>query len=169
MASRSSRCGDGFMAGPACALDEAAGGVNPTMLAGLRTGSGASTPSRARRSSSSSTNMNSFMACCNRILVCSRGRIHLRGASGRSAAIPKVIEGVSWPLDDSCESTCRSALTQGDRSCTALLQRAARRHHHRIGRTARANPRPSRLLSACCRCVGRIFLTAARSPSWPPH
>jgi branched-chain amino acid transport system ATP-binding protein len=82
-----------FMAGPRLALlDEPAGGVNPTMLAGLRD------RLRAINAEQGSTfvviehNMEFVMALCNRILVLAEGRIIAEGDPAEVRRDPKVIE-----------------------------------------------------------------------------
>jgi branched-chain amino acid transport system ATP-binding protein len=82
-----------FMAGPRLALlDEPAGGVNPTMLAGLRD------RLRAINAEQGSTfvviehNMEFVMALCNRILVLAEGRIISEGDPAQVRRDPKVIE-----------------------------------------------------------------------------
>jgi branched-chain amino acid transport system ATP-binding protein len=82
-----------FMAGPRLALlDEPAGGVNPTMLAGLRD------RLRAINAEQGSTfvviehNMEFVMALCNRILVLAEGRIIAEGDPAQVRRDPKVIE-----------------------------------------------------------------------------
>ena len=82
-----------FMAGPRLALlDEPAGGVNPTMLAGLRD------RLRAINTEQGSTfvviehNMEFVMALCNRILVLAEGRIIAEGDPAKVRRNPKVIE-----------------------------------------------------------------------------
>jgi branched-chain amino acid transport system ATP-binding protein len=82
-----------FMAGPRLALlDEPAGGVNPTMLTGLRD------RLRAINAEQGSTfvviehNMEFVMALCNRILVLAEGRIISEGDPAQVRRDPKVIE-----------------------------------------------------------------------------
>ena len=82
-----------FMAGPRLVLlDEPAGGVNPTMLAGLR--------ERLREINAEQRatfvviehNMEFVMALCTRILVLAEGRIIAEGAPQEIRADPRVIE-----------------------------------------------------------------------------
>jgi len=82
-----------FMAGPRLVLlDEPAGGINPTMLAGLRD------RLRAINAEQGSTfvviehNMEFVMALCNRILVLAEGRIIAEGEPAQVRRNPKVIE-----------------------------------------------------------------------------
>jgi branched-chain amino acid transport system ATP-binding protein len=82
-----------FMAGPRLALlDEPAGGVNPTMLAGL------SDRLRAINAEQSATfvviehNMDFVMALCSRILVLAEGRVIAEGDPAQVRRDPKVIE-----------------------------------------------------------------------------
>jgi branched-chain amino acid transport system ATP-binding protein len=82
-----------FMAGPRLVLlDEPAGGVNPTMLAGLR--------ERLREINAAQRatfvviehNMEFVMALCTRVLVLAEGRIIAEGTPEAVRANPKVIE-----------------------------------------------------------------------------
>jgi branched-chain amino acid transport system ATP-binding protein len=82
-----------FMAGPRLVLlDEPAGGVNPTMLAGLR--------ERLREINAAQRatfvviehNMEFVMSLCTRILVLDQGRIIAQGAPAAVRSDPKVIE-----------------------------------------------------------------------------
>ena len=82
-----------FMAGPRLVLlDEPAGGVNPTMLAGLR--------ERLREINATQRatfvviehNMEFVMALCSRIIVLAEGRIIAQGAPEEVRRDPKVIE-----------------------------------------------------------------------------
>jgi len=82
-----------FMAGPRLALlDEPAGGVNPTMLAGLRE------RLKAMNAESRATfvviehNMEFVMALCDRILVLAEGRVIAQGSPADVRANPQVIE-----------------------------------------------------------------------------
>ena len=82
-----------FMAGPRLALlDEPAGGVNPTMLAGL------SERLKAINAEQGSTfvviehNMEFVMALCSRIIVLAEGRIIAQGDPAAIRRDPKVIE-----------------------------------------------------------------------------
>ena len=82
-----------FMAGPRLVLlDEPAGGVNPTMLAGLR--------ERLREINTAQRatfvviehNMEFVMALCTRVLVLAEGRIIAEGTPGEIRANPAVVE-----------------------------------------------------------------------------
>ena len=82
-----------FMAGPRLVLlDEPAGGVNPTMLAGLR--------ERLREINASQRatfvviehNMEFVMALCTRVLVLAEGRIIAEGTPSEIRANPAVVE-----------------------------------------------------------------------------
>ena len=82
-----------FMAGPRLVLlDEPAGGVNPTMLAGLR--------ERLREINAAQRatfvviehNMEFVMALCDRILVLAEGRVIAQGSPAEVRANPQVIE-----------------------------------------------------------------------------
>ena len=82
-----------FMAGPRLVLlDEPAGGVNPTMLAGLR--------ERLREINATQRatfvviehNMEFVMALCTRVLVLAEGRIIAEGTPAEVRANPAVVE-----------------------------------------------------------------------------
>jgi branched-chain amino acid transport system ATP-binding protein len=82
-----------FMAGPRLVLlDEPAGGVNPTMLAGLR--------ERLREINAAQRatfvviehNMEFVMALCTRVLVLAEGRIIAEGTPAQVRANPAVVE-----------------------------------------------------------------------------
>jgi branched-chain amino acid transport system ATP-binding protein len=82
-----------FMAGPRLVLlDEPAGGVNPTMLAGLKD------RLRAMNEEGKATfvviehNMEFVMSLCSRILVLAEGRVIAEGSPERVRSDPKVIE-----------------------------------------------------------------------------
>jgi branched-chain amino acid transport system ATP-binding protein len=82
-----------FMAGPRLALlDEPAGGVNPTMLAGLRDRLKAINAEQGSTFVVIEHNMEFVMALCTRILVLAEGRIIAEGDPGRVRRDPKVIE-----------------------------------------------------------------------------
>jgi branched-chain amino acid transport system ATP-binding protein len=82
-----------FMAGPRLALlDEPAGGVNPTMLAGLRDRLRAINAEQGATFVVIEHNMEFVMALCNRILVLAEGRIIAEGDPAQVRRDPKVIE-----------------------------------------------------------------------------
>ena len=82
-----------FMAGPRLALlDEPAGGVNPTMLAGLRERLKAINAEQGSTFVVIEHNMEFVMALCDRILVLAEGRIIAQGTPAEIRGDPKVIE-----------------------------------------------------------------------------
>jgi branched-chain amino acid transport system ATP-binding protein len=82
-----------FMAGPRLALlDEPAGGVNPTMLAGLRERLAAINAEQGATFVVIEHNMEFVMALCTRILVLAEGRIIAQGDPADVRRDPKVIE-----------------------------------------------------------------------------
>ena len=82
-----------FMAGPRLVLlDEPAGGVNPTMLGGLRERLRAINEARRSTFVVIEHNMEFVMALCNRILVLAEGRIIAQGDPADIRRDPKVIE-----------------------------------------------------------------------------
>ena len=82
-----------FMAGPRLVLlDEPAGGVNPTMLAGLRERLRAINEAERATFVVIEHNMEFVMALCTRILVLAEGRIIAEGAPEAIRNDPQVIE-----------------------------------------------------------------------------
>ena len=82
-----------FMAGPRLVLlDEPAGGVNPTMLAGLRERLKAINAEQGSTFVVIEHNMEFVMALCDRILVLAEGRIIAEGAPEEIRSNPAVIE-----------------------------------------------------------------------------
>ena len=82
-----------FMAGPRLALlDEPSGGVNPTMLAGLRERLAAINTEQGATFVVIEHNMEFVMALCTRILVLAEGRIIAQGDPADVRRDPKVIE-----------------------------------------------------------------------------
>ena len=82
-----------FMAGPRLVLlDEPAGGVNPTMLAGLRERLRAINEAGRATFVVIEHNMEFVMSLCTRILVLAEGRIIAEGAPAEIRANPEVIE-----------------------------------------------------------------------------
>ena len=82
-----------FMAGPKLALlDEPAGGVNPTMLAGLKDRLAAMNREEGATFVVIEHNMEFVMSLCSRILVLAEGRIIAQGAPEEVRGNPEVIE-----------------------------------------------------------------------------
>ena len=82
-----------FMAGPRLVLlDEPAGGVNPTMLAGLRERLREINAAQGATFVVIEHNMEFVMSLCTRILVLAEGRIIAEGAPDEIRGNPKVIE-----------------------------------------------------------------------------
>jgi branched-chain amino acid transport system ATP-binding protein len=82
-----------FMAGPRLALlDEPAGGVNPTMLAGLRERLKAINAEQGSTFVVIEHNMEFVMALCDRILVLAEGRVIAQGTPAEVRADARVIE-----------------------------------------------------------------------------
>ena len=82
-----------FMSGPRLVLlDEPAGGVNPTMLAGLRERLVALNAERGATFVVIEHNMEFVMALCHRILVLAEGRIVAQGGPAAIRRDPKAIE-----------------------------------------------------------------------------
>ena len=82
-----------FMAGPRLVLlDEPAGGVNPTMLAGLRDRLAAINRESGATFVVIEHNMEFVMSLCTRVLVLDQGQIIAEGAPEAIRADPKVIE-----------------------------------------------------------------------------
>jgi branched-chain amino acid transport system ATP-binding protein len=82
-----------FMAGPKLTLlDEPAGGVNPTMLAGLKDRLAAMNREEGATFVVIEHNMEFVMSLCSRILVLAEGRIIAQGAPAEVRSNPDVIE-----------------------------------------------------------------------------
>ena len=82
-----------FMAGPRLVLlDEPAGGVNPTMLAGLRERLREINAAKRATFVVIEHNMEFVMSLCTRVLVLAEGRIIAEGTPEEVRANPKVIE-----------------------------------------------------------------------------
>ncbi|TSD85515.1 ABC transporter ATP-binding protein [Mycobacterium sp. KBS0706] len=82
-----------FMAGPKLTLlDEPAGGVNPTMLAGLKDRLAAMNREEGATFVVIEHNMEFVMSLCSRILVLAEGRIIAQGAPDEVRSNPDVIE-----------------------------------------------------------------------------
>jgi len=82
-----------FMAGPRLVLlDEPAGGVNPTMLAGLKDRLEAMNRDEGATFVVIEHNMEFVMSLCTRILVLAEGRMLAEGTPGEVRANPAVIE-----------------------------------------------------------------------------
>ena len=82
-----------FMAGPRLVLlDEPAGGVNPTMLGGLRERLKAINQTGGSTFVVIEHNMEFVMSLCTRILVLAEGRIIAQGSPDQIRSDPMVIE-----------------------------------------------------------------------------
>ena len=82
-----------FMAGPRLVLlDEPAGGVNPTMLGGLRERLKAINESGRSTFVVIEHNMEFVMSLCTRLIVLAEGRIIAQGSPAEVRADPAVIE-----------------------------------------------------------------------------
>jgi branched-chain amino acid transport system ATP-binding protein len=82
-----------FMAGPRLVLlDEPAGGVNPTMLAGLRERLREINAEKRATFVVIEHNMEFVMSLCTRVLVLDQGRIIAEGEPAAIRADPRVIE-----------------------------------------------------------------------------